>query len=227
MRRFLLLFAACCGLAATQASARKPVVTDTVATADGARLTMAEHGEIALINIFVPPGARPSIPAAGSRWEIKVVGTDRYGRALALLTHPGEKTTLQEDWLRAGQAIAYSPVALPKKFMEAEEEARAARRGIWAADRTLSPQEAGEHLQQFALVEGAVTRTYKARNAYYINFGEDWKTDFSITVPRIAWRSFKDQLEVSPGTRLRVRGAVISENGPMITVTRPEQLERL
>lgn len=228
--RSLPILVLLCTLCATPCLAKTVILDRVISIAPSGDITLAEHGQVVLANIVIPAGAHPVWPRTGSTWQMQQIATDRYGRTLVILTPPGEKISLQEVLLRNGQAIAYSPAALRsgKKWLAAEAEARAAHRGIWAGQGPVIPAQAAQQsLQQFALVEGTVTRTYKARGSYYINFGTDWKTDFSIAIPRRAWRGFRDKLEVAPGTKLRVRGSVISENGPMVVVTRPEQLERI
>ncbi len=75
------------------------------------------------------------------------------------------------------------------------------------------------------MVDAAVVR-----GRVYLNFGADWKTDFTVTVAPRDRRLF-DDAGIDPGAfagaRLRVRGWVKQYNGPMIEVTHPEQIEVL
>jgi hypothetical protein len=69
-----------------------------------------------------------------------------------------------------------------------------------------------------ALVKGRV----------YLNFGADWKSDFTVTLAPAVRRVFEaegiDPL-VYDGKRVRVRGWIESYNGPMIEASHPEQIE--
>ena len=85
-------------------------------------------------------------------------------------------------------------------------------------------------LESFRIVNGIVRATAKIRNRIYLNFGEDWRDDFTIRIDRRYWRAFHaqglDPLELA-GRRVRVRGWIHLENGPMIRLTHPEPLEVL
>ncbi|MEQ9608241.1 MAG: thermonuclease family protein, partial [Kiloniellaceae bacterium] len=64
----------------------------------------------------------------------------------------------------------------------------------------------------------------------YLNFAEDWREDFTISLDRRAERLFTEQgldLGDYAGKRVRVRGWLKVRNGPMIEVTHPEQIEEL
>jgi hypothetical protein len=145
---------------------------------------------------------------------------DRYGRAMIT----GET---EADMLRDGIAVNYSTGHVAPGWQAAEDAARLAHRGVWGApDFTLNPENAALHEQEFHVVEGIVKHIYAGDHATYLNFGEDWHTDFSVTIPGRARRSFKEQLDaLKEGDKLRVRGAIYEENGPMIRITRPEQLQ--
>lgn len=227
-----------CGFWATFACAAPAMDTVQNVTISKQQLvfSLADAGEAGLANIYIPspPLAAPALtPLINSRVKLSTPQTDRYGRIQVVLTVAGDKETLQEQLLKKGLAVVYSPGGFrqSKKWMALERQAENAGRGLWgehACDVGLcvTPETAPHHLQQFVMVSGKVTRSFKARDAYYINFGEDWKTDFSIKIPRNAWRGFGEHLAVADGAPMRVRGTIIQENGPMIVVTRPEQMEQ-
>ena len=62
----------------------------------------------------------------------------------------------------------------------------------------------------------------------YLNFGNDWKTDFTVTLGPMARRLFK-KAGIEPlsleGKRIRARGWLKKRNGPMIEASHPEQIE--
>ena len=72
--------------------------------------------------------------------------------------------------------------------------------------------------------------TARVRNRIYLNFGEDYKTDFTISIDRTAWSMFTesglDPLSLE-GKIVLVRGWIKDFNGPLIEVTHPEQIEIL
>ena len=68
------------------------------------------------------------------------------------------------------------------------------------------------------------------RNRSYVNFGDDWKTDFTLTMTSRVRRLFDRQgvdLEGLEGRLVRARGWIKSYNGPMIEISHPEQIEIL
>ena len=121
---------------------------------------------------------------------------------------------------------------LVAEMLALERQARAARRGIWGLRfyRTRAAEEAGRWLGGFELVEGRVLAVGLVRRRAYLNFGEDWRSDFTIALDPETRRLFEAEgidLKAYEGRRLRVRGWLKSRNGPMIEVTHPEQIELL
>jgi hypothetical protein len=83
-------------------------------------------------------------------------------------------------------------------------------------------------LYSFQIVEGRVEDVAESRGRIYLNFGEDWRTDFTATVAPSDRDSFSGsgiQLPDLEGRAIRVRGWLERRNGPMIDVTHPEQIE--
>jgi hypothetical protein len=63
------------------------------------------------------------------------------------------------------------------------------------------------------------------KNIAYINFGDDWKKDFSLTVERRWQKRFPEGYLISlEGKMVQVRGMVYQRGGAMVDVTRPEQI---
>src|SRR3546814_18409837 len=82
-----------------------------------------------------------------------------------------------------------------------------------------SAETAGEWLGGFELVEGRVVAVGRGGGSTYLNFGEDWRQDFTVAVDRQAQKLFEEQglaLDSLAGKRLRVRGWLKSSNGPLI-----------
>jgi hypothetical protein len=68
------------------------------------------------------------------------------------------------------------------------------------------------------------------RGRGYLNFGDDWREDFTISIAPRDRRLFEDgghPIEDYEGRLVRVRGWIKSFNGPMIEATHPEQIEIL
>ncbi len=222
--RFAAVILIFCGFAVTDAQARPRTAPDRVTAVTAAGFSLEKLGPAVLSGVIVLSGDAGL--KVGEAVEVKALAKDRYGRTPVFLYKPGAKQAWQEHLLEQGAALAYDRAALPKAWLKQEASAQQARRGIWK-DIRVTAVSASEHSGEFRVVEGTVTRTYKSRTMYYINFGEDWKTDFSLRIPRKAWRSFGKAFALADGSVVRARGAIFYDNGPMIEITRPEQLEVL
>jgi micrococcal nuclease len=159
---------------------------------------------------------------------------DRHGRLLAHL-YLEDGAWVQGKLLTAGLARVYSfgdNRARVNEMLALEHEARTARRGIWALDyyRILTPENSARHINTFQIVEGTVLDAADVRGRVYLNFGPNWRTDFTLSLaPRVARLFRREGIDPTAieGKRIRVRGWLKSYNGPMITVTHPEQIEVL
>ena len=159
---------------------------------------------------------------------------DRHNRALAhLFTEDG--TWVQGALLTAGFARVYSfpdNRALVREMLVHERGSRETSQGIWSHPyySVLDPQASARHLDQYALVEGRVSDVAMVGGRTFLNFGPDWRQDFTISIAARDWHRFAEA-GISPddylGRRIRVRGWLKSRNGPMIDVTHPEQIEVL
>jgi endonuclease YncB( thermonuclease family) len=113
-----------------------------------------------------------------------------------------------------------------------EAEARAAKKGLWAepyyAVRT--PHTLGAAMGSFQIIEGRIIDTALVRGRVYLNFGADWRKDFTISIAPKDTRSFKRAgivLAGLAGVRVRARGLVRSQNGPILYLDHPAALEIL
>lgn len=165
---------------------------------------------------------------------------DRYGRALAQVyvgaEGAGEDIWLQESLIRDGYARAY---ALPnnascfKTLLAAEEEARAAKRGLWNVEtyrvRSANDVEAMLRLTgQFVIVEGRVANTARTQKTTYINFGADWRHDFTASLANTAVDRDSNGAQTIAsltGKTVRVRGWIERRNGPMVTLVSVDEIE--
>jgi endonuclease YncB( thermonuclease family) len=157
---------------------------------------------------------------------------DRYGRLLAQV-YRDDGLWIQGELLRRGLArVQVTPDTRPLAFelLRIERQAREAGEGLWryARYRVRSPSEAGRFLGSFQVVEGKVLDATRRQDRWYLNFGEDWRSDFTVTIPAQALPDFTSiglQPFALKGRVIRVRGWVESLNGPMIEAIVPEQIE--
>lgn len=245
-------------LVAAQAWAAPAGLTDggsaaVASVVDGDTLVLKDGSQVRLVGIQAPklPLGRPNFPAwplaedakaalerlvEGKSVDLRYGGArrDRHGRHLAQLYTP-DGTWVQGALLAGGFARVYSfpdNRAVVGEMLALEGQARAHRRGIWADPfyRVLTPDEAGRYLDTFQLVEGKVQNVAVVRGRAYLNFGADWRTDFTVAIEPADMRAFRDaglDPRALEGRRVRVRGWLKSMNGPMIQVTHPEQVEIL
>lgn len=164
---------------------------------------------------------------------------DRYGR---LLTHvfvgDDEPIWIQESLVSDGLAMVYSFAdnrdCIPE-LQAVERAARDAGAGFWEQGvfrvRDATDLDSLDGLAySFQIVAGQVRDVAESRGRIYLNFGEDWRTDFTATVAPSDRDSFKGSGIALPelsGQTIRVRGWLERRNGPMIEVTHPEQIELL
>lgn len=162
-------------------------------------------------------------------------GEDRHGRVLAHLVRAPDHLWLQGEMLRLGLARVYTfpdNRRAAADMLALEHQARQARRGIWAhpyyAIRT--PDTVNRRLDRFEIVEGRIRAVAEVKGRLYLNFGDDWRDDFTVKVERKNRKLFRQaalDLTQWNGKLVRVRGWVTWQNGPLINATHPEQIELL
>jgi endonuclease YncB( thermonuclease family) len=236
------------GLEAGESAAVARVVDGDTVVLDRAIGTAME---VRLVGIQAPklPLGRPNFPiwplageskralerlVLGRRVTLSFGGrrVDRHGRLLAHL-HAAGGAWIQGEMLRLGLARVYGFAdnrALIPEMLALERQARAAGRGIWGhpfyAIRT--PARTNRDIGTFQIVEGTVVAAARVKGRIYLNFGADWRTDFTVTIGSKAQKLFR-QAGVDPlaleGRRLRVRGWLKRFNGPLIEATHPGQIE--
>ncbi len=222
------------------AAARPASGTARVVGVDvGFRLRLADGRTLRLAAVGGPePAAVPAqlIAAATGRvvsMHPAAVPVDRYDRVVAHAVVVPGGAWLQELLVGTGAAWVHTRLgerALAAELLAAERAARAAGRGLWGAPRhrVLAPGQTARHLGRFRLVTGRVIRATRVRGTVYLNFGADWRRDFTVRLDRAAVRRLGaadlDPLALA-GRLIRVRGWLVWRNGPEIAPTHPERLE--
>ncbi len=196
------------------------VTSPAVEVVDGDTLLLENGTEVRLVGIQAPElalgraGFKPWPLAEQAKQGLEALALgkmltlyyggrklDRYGRALAHLLR-ADGLWLQGELLAAGMARVYS--------------FRDNRRLI------------AEMLGSFQLVEGPVVGAAIVRRRGYLNFGADWKSDFTISIApgdRKLFGPGGEDTTALEGRTVRVRGWIKSFNGAMIEATHPEQIE--
>ncbi|SDE17458.1 thermonuclease family protein [Rhodospira trueperi] len=159
------------------------------------------------------------------------VARDRYGRVLAQVTLEPGGLWVQAELIARGLArVATMPGAAAGagELLTLEAEARAAGRGLWRdplyAPR--APDETWPWIGTFQIVRGTVLDAARMRSRIYLNFGRDWRRDFTVMVehPRRAGLDVADLLDLERQF-IQVRGWLFPTNGPMIALDHAAALE--
>lgn len=186
--------------------------------------------------------------------SLERTGRDRYdrrvGHALVVAEQLGKTIDvpapqwLQAKIVQAGHArVALTPetdASCARDLFALEAEAEAAGRGLWqqAAYQPKRAEDIDQLLRYrstYQIVEGVVHRVAILKSAVYLNFGPDWQRDFSAKLSPTVLKQTKtplaktslDWLRKLRHAPIRIRGWIEKRNGPMITVWRLEQIERL
>lgn len=168
------------------------------------------------------------------RLEFAPEKEDRKGRWIAL-AYLADGRNIQAEMISQGWAAVYPFPDLRKplkKWLQLEQKARTAKRGIWQHDYW-QPQ-ADDRIdtggkERFLLVEGVIEKAAKVKGGWYLNFDDNWKTDFTGVISKADTKAFfkKDDLKRFEGKKVRLRGWIYRHNGPAIDIHQPEQIEVL
>lgn len=177
--------------------------------------------------------AHPTIHAS------KQAKPDRRGRRPAFILSTPEAIDqpplLQERLAALGLAridVDTMSNACAKRLLNAEQKARQAKLGLWKEAQYQPKPSNSLHLSAivstYQLVHGRVrTVSRKDHGTSYLNFGPDWKKDFTVTLSEKSltrWEAENKSLDALKNAYIYVRGWVETRGGPLIRVHHPEQL---
>jgi micrococcal nuclease len=236
-----------------------PVSGTVASVTDGDTFTLTTGQKVRLLDINTPELAHETRPEEPMAVQAKKLLTDLldgkevtletgkrpydvYGRLLAHVYLPvGDNP--QGNWVngvmvREGYGHVYTfedNGVHGGKLLALEERARASKKGIWALPRWQVRQAADccapEDVGRFVLVQGVVKSVgYGPNGTRYINFGDDYRTDFTVKIDGRDKRAFKDWKHTKDfgkldGRMLLVRGKVAPVNGALIRATHPAQID--
>ncbi|MEM1306318.1 MAG: thermonuclease family protein [Pseudomonadota bacterium] len=163
---------------------------------------------------------------------------DRYGRRLAhvwLRKAGGSKAWLQQRLLELGLA-RFAPdrerTACARRLAKAETRGRAAARGLWGLSayrvrRADRPWQLRRYRNTYQVVAGRIMSANLSRGRLYLNFGREWRRDFTAVISKKQLAYF-DRSPIDPrtlaGKTVEVRGWIESRGGPLISVEHTHQL---
>jgi endonuclease YncB( thermonuclease family) len=157
-------------------------------------------------------------PDRWNRLPVEAISQDgRWVQAVLLAEGLARVATTPDERLGAAEMLA------------AEDQARQARRGIWAepAYALRRPEDCAKLLDSVQVVEGTIASVDVTKSAVYLNFVEDWRHGLGIRIPHGLLRKLAYDPASLNGHRLRVRGWIGKGAGPLIEVSHAEQIEVL
>jgi endonuclease YncB( thermonuclease family) len=167
------------------------------------------------------------------RFEPAGQGSDRYGRLVAQVWRD-DGVWLQGALLEQGLVQVQTrpgEIARAAEMAAREHAARSAGTGIWADPRfAVRPADQLDGVAGFQIVQGRVVRVAPTKRYVYLNFGADWRSDFTLRVASGLARSLKKaglDLEALTGRDVELRGYVLEAGGPLIELSHREQIRIL
>jgi endonuclease YncB( thermonuclease family) len=161
---------------------------------------------------------------------------DRHGRIHAEVRQTSG-ALVQAALLSAGTArVRPSPdeSLCLEPLLAIERSARASRRGIWSgpdyATRMADDPSIVGRSGHYELVEGRVVSVGHGARLVFLNFGRDFRSDFTIMIENAAAGRFAEAgtpLDGLANRRIRVRGFLEESGGPAIRVSDPAEIELL
>lgn len=214
---------------------------------DGDTLTLESGLRVQLTGIEAPRSEAPLSQQARAGLERLAMGREArlfYGgerrwretTALAQVyvrSEGGRWIWLQEAMVLEGLARAHSfkeTAARAPQLLAAEAAARKAARGIWDEPyfAVRAPEAVAADVGSYQIVQGRVRSAQATDQRLYLNFGDDWRSDFTISLAAedvAAWADPTIAPEALDGKLVRVRGYVTERGGPLIVVDHRAQLE--
>lgn len=231
---------------------------DVIEVVDGDTIVLDDRSEVRMVGIQAPklplgrrnfpewPLAKEARDAAvdfSSRREVVLWSggsdEDRHGRRLAhTYVRDGQGGTIwfQGEMLRRGLARVYTfpdNRACVADLLAQEAAAREEGLGMWGLDtyRIVNANELdrlNSREGSYELIEGRVREAKLINGRVYLNFGTNYRDDFTVTISPRDMKLFRDA-GIDPtnyeGRIVRARGWVRLFNGPSIDATHPEQIE--
>ncbi|NVK19514.1 MAG: hypothetical protein HWE30_12520 [Methylocystaceae bacterium] len=167
--------------------------------------------KVTALNDLIKPGDKVKLRLLSNK-------PDRYNRKAAHV-YLDDGTWVQGALVSQGQAIP---------FPYEGEETLVRDLYLLEGPKVFSALNTDMPTDQFAIVEGRVVDVAHVKGTTYLNFGANWRDDFTVKIPKANHYIFKryglktDRLK---DKRIRIRGWVSKQNGPMIEARHPAQIE--
>jgi hypothetical protein len=204
---------------------RAQMITDTVlSTTPPFEVTLKKSGKTRLASLLFDPNFKGlgGFLKPDDRVKIHILNDkpDRYGRK-AVHLYLKDGTWLQALLVREGKATAF-PYAYETQDIRNLYEFEN------LTDKQINALSDNIKRDQFSIISGTIVDVAHIRNTTYLNFGANWRKDFTIKINPNQQRLYRENgfdLLALKGQTVRIRGWVFEENGPMINPDHPSQIE--
>jgi micrococcal nuclease len=163
------------------------------------------------------------------RVEFDVEKKDQYGRLLGYC-FVGD-VFVNAKLLEEGYAVLYTRppnIKYADLFVRLQSLAREAKKGLWGSYETIDQSKAYKFIGQIRTVRGRVLNTGKSAKCIFLNFGENWKSDFTVAIFNNSLSAFYkkgiDPLTFYQGRIVEATGRIREYNGPEIVINNPDEL---
>ena len=217
---------------------------------DGDTFITTDGKKVRVLNINTPETAKKNKPSEPysvkakkhleklvNGKEVKLVfdkeKKDKYKRYLAYV-YLKDGTFVNAEMLRSGLAHLYSfpnNVSKYDELRKAEDEARAKKLNLWSNERwELQNANSDKKVEKFRfgkyqMFKGKVIEVAKVGKRTFLNFGNNWRTDFSVEIKNKHLKHFSKPLDSYKGKTVIIRGILRPVNGALINATHEQQIE--
>lgn len=155
------------------------------------------------------------------------------GHHEAYLVRADDGLWAQEELVKFGYAFAYPTFShndTAADLYKAEDHARVEKIGFWEEDQwqIFNEQTIVDVKDRFAIIEDKIEKVAVKNNTIYLNFGNDWRNDLTVSMDSSMRRQFsKAGINVTQlgGKTIRARGWTREYNGPFLEVMDHSQLQ--
>ncbi len=158
---------------------------------------------------------------------------DRYGRLLAAVETSDMDIAVEllRDGLARTLIINPCVASRVRDYQRTERAAFRAGKGIWSLQepRRIPHDQARPYVGWMMTVTGKVRNVHQGQKAIHLNFGPDYRTDFTAVIflkdlPRLSGQGLLLPVTDYRGQHVEVTGTIKEYNGPEILVHSADQL---
>ena len=158
---------------------------------------------------------------------------DKYGRLLAFVEV--DERDVGIELLKQGLArtLFIGPCAVSREeaYKRLERNAFLAGRGMWSfyKPRQVAHKEAGKFIGKLMSVTGRVQNVFVGPTAVHLNFGSDYRSDFTAVIfrknlSRLSHQGLQMPVTRYKGLEVEVTGIIKDYNGPEIVIDSADQI---